>query len=227
MDVTRLKFEANDRKGEVTALWTRPPDATHVVVLSHAASTGIEHGSMVAIAEALYAVGIAIFRYNFPYMERGGRGLDGKATCYATVRSAVAQASEIAGNLPVLAGGRSFGGRMTSMAAATEPIPGLIGLVFYAFPLHPAKKPSTDRADHLAEVGLPMLFLTGTRDALAGLDLLEPIVTALPKATLQTIDTADHSFKVLKRSGLTDEDAQNCAAELVRGWAADLTPCGS
>ena len=222
MDVTRIKFVATAKKGEVSALWACPDQATHALVLAHAASTNIEHGSMVAIAEALHNVGIATFRYNFPYMERGGGGLDGKATCYATVRSAVARAAEEAGDLPLLAGGRSFGGRMTSMASAEEAIPGLKGIVFYAFPLHSSKKPSTDRADHLAEVGVPLLFLTGTRDTLAELDLLEPVVERLPDATLHIIDSADHSFKVLKRSGMTEETAQKQAAETVSAWATKL-----
>jgi uncharacterized protein len=215
----RLSFVATEKKGSVTGLWCCPEDASHALVLSHAASTSIEHPSMVAISEALYEVGIATLRYNFPYMEKGGKGLDGKATCYETVRSAVAKAGEVAAGLPLLAGGRSFGGRMTSMAVAAEAIESLAGIVFYAFPLHPLKKPSIERAEHLADVGLPMLFLTGTRDTLAELDLIEPVVDKLEMATLQVIDTADHSFKVLKRSGMTEEDAQRQAAETVKAWA--------
>jgi len=219
VEVTELKFTATEAKGEVTGLWACPADATHVLALSHAASTSITHPSMVAITEALYQVGIATMRYNFPYMEKGGRGLDGKTTCFETVRNAVAQAHGLADGLPVLAGGRSFGGRMTSMSVAESPIDGLSGIVFYAFPLHPAKKPSVDRAEHLAEVGVPMLFLSGTRDALAEMDLLVPTVDEMSKATLHVIDTADHSFKVLKRSGMTEEAAQSEAAETVRDWA--------
>lgn len=215
----KLTFRATERKGDVSALWCCPEDASHALVLSHAASTSMAHASMQAIAEALYAVGIATFRYNFPYMEKGGGGLDGKATCFETVRSAVAVAGELGGEMPILAGGRSFGGRMTSMAMADAPIPSVRGIVFYAFPLHPAKKPSVDRADHLSEVGVPMLFLSGTRDALADLELLEPIVGGLPHSTLRVLDTADHSFKVLKRSGLTEELVQREAAEAVRDWA--------
>jgi len=222
LDVTRLRFPATEEGGEVSALWTCPDAATHALILAHAASTNMEHATMVAIAEALYDVGVGTFRYNFPYREKGGGGLDGRATCYTTVRSAVARAAERAGDLPLLAGGRSFGGRMTSMAAAEQAIPGLRGIVFYAFPLHASKKPSTDRADHLAEVGVPLLFLTGTRDALAELDLLEPIVGGLPDATLHVIDTADHSFKVLKRSGLTEEEVQRQAAAAVKDWAMKL-----
>lgn len=220
MNVDRITFRATEKKGDVTGLLARPDGATHCLVLSHAASTGIEHPSMVAVAEALFDAGIATFRYNFPYMEKGGRGLDGRATCYETVRSAVAEAAKVAGGLKQLAGGRSFGGRMTSMAAAEAPIDGLRGIVFYAFPLHPSKKPSTERAEHLADVGLPMLFLSGTRDSLAEMNLLEPVVADLPDATLHVIDTADHSFKVLKRSGMTEADAQRQAAEKVRDWAA-------
>lgn len=222
MKVERLSFTATEEKGNVTALWARPDDASHVLVLAHAASTSIEHGSMVAVSESLYEVGVATFRYNFPYMEKGGRGLDGKATCYETVRSAVEKAGDVAGGLPVLAGGRSFGGRMTSMAVAEEPITALKGIVFYAFPLHPSKKPSVERAEHLSAVNVPTLFLSGTRDTLAELDLLEPTVNKLDLATLYLIDSADHSFKVLKRSGMTEEKAYRQAAEKVRAWALEL-----
>lgn len=218
MNIERLSFRATERKEEVTGLWAYPVGATHTLVLSHAASTNIEHASMVAIAEALYAVGIATFRYNFPYMEKGGGGLDGRRTCYEAVRSAVAKAGELS-DLPRLAGGRSFGGRMTSMAVAEQPIEGLSGIVFYAFPLHSAKKPSIDRAEHLADVGLPILFLSGKRDALAEMHLLKPVVDGLDQATLQVIGMADHSFKVLKRSGITEEEVQRIAAEAVREWA--------
>jgi len=222
VNVERHKFVATEEKGEVTGLWGRPSGATHVLALSHGASTSIEHSSMVAISEALYEVDIATFRYNFPYMEKGGRGLDGRATCSATVRSAVARSMELAEGLPVLAGGRSFGGRMTSMAVAEEAIDGLGGIVFYAFPLHPAKKPGIDRADHLANVSIPLLFLSGTRDALAELDLLKPVVDGLPNGSLHLIKTADHSFKVLKRSGMTEEAAQQDAANTLKTWASEL-----
>ena len=222
MDVKRLVFEATERKGDVTGLWVTPETPSHALVLAHAASTGIEHPSMVSIAEALDAVGIATFRYNFPYMEKGGGGLDGQATCTETVRSAIAYARGLAGSTPILAGGRSFGGRMTSTAAAESPIEGLVGVVFYAFPLHSAGKPSVDRAEHLKSVDCPMLFLSGTRDALAEIDLLQPVVKGLPNARLHTIDTADHSFKVLKRSGMTEAIAQEQAAEVVSAWARSL-----
>jgi predicted alpha/beta-hydrolase family hydrolase len=222
VEVTRVKFVATEKKGEVTGLWICPESASHVLVLSHAAGTSIEHASMVSIASALNDVGIATFRYNFPYMEKGGGGLDGRATCYETVRSAMRKVSELAGDRTLLAGGRSFGGRMTSMAVAEEWIPGLTGIVFYAFPLHPAKKPATDRGDHLSDVGVPMLFLTGTRDMLAELELLEPIVDQLPLSRLHVIDTADHSFKVLKRSGLTEEQVQQDAAVVVKDWVSSL-----
>jgi predicted alpha/beta-hydrolase family hydrolase len=218
MEVDRLMFEATPRKGEVTGLWLAPEAASHALILSHAASTNMEHASMVVIAEALHDVGIATFRYNFPYMEKGSGGLDGKSTCYETVRSAVSRAKALANGIPLLAGGRSFGGRMTSMAVAESAIDGLVGIVFYAFPLHPAKKPSIDRANHLESVGLPVLFLSGTRDALAEQDLLKLVVDGLENATLHTIETADHSFKVLKQSGLTEALAQEQAAAAVKSW---------
>ena len=222
MNVDRHTFEATKAKGNVTALWAAPKKATHTLVLSHAASTSIEHASMVAIAEALYNVGIATFRYNFPYMEKGGRGLDGKATCYETVASAVDYAGKLADGMPLIAGGRSFGGRMTSMAVSEGLVGDLAGIVFYAFPLHPAKKPATDRADHLKSVDIPMLFLSGTRDALAERELLDPVIAGLPNARLHSLETADHSFKVLKRSGMTEEMAQEQAAAAVRAWADTL-----
>ena len=222
MKVTPFKFVASEKRDEVTGLWVCPESASHVLVLAHAASTNIEHLSMVSIASALNDVGIATFRYNFPYMEKGGGGLDSRATCYETVRSAMRKAAEWADGLPLLAGGKSFGGRMTSMAAAEEAIPKLVGIVFYAFPLHPAKKPATNRGDHLTEVGVPMLFLAGTRDALSELKLLKPIVSQIPAARLHVIDTADHSLKVLKSSGMTEKQAQKEAAAVVCDWASSL-----
>ena len=211
-------FLATEEKGPVSGILTIPDDAEDVLVLAHAASTDIHHRSMVSIAESLGAVGVATLRYNFPYMEKGGRRVDGRPVCYATVRAAVAHAHALAPGLRPFAGGRSFGGRMTSMAAADGGIDGLRGIVFYAFPLHPAKKPSIDRAEHLAGVALPMLFLSGTRDALAEMELLRSVVAGLPTASLQVIDTADHSFGVLKRSGQTTEQVYADSAAVVKMW---------
>ena len=203
-DAHELKFLATPEKGEVSALLVRPEDATHLLVLGHGASTNMRHATLQAIAERLAEVGIATFRYNFPYSENG-KGRDGQAVCTATVRSAVAAAHEAAPDLPLLAGGHSFGGRMTSTAASESPIEGVVGLVFFSFPLHLAGKPETKRADHLDAVTVPMLFLSGTRDELAALELLRPVCEKLgERATLHLLDTADHGYKVLKKSRTSD-----------------------
>ncbi|WP_435018202.1 alpha/beta family hydrolase [Tundrisphaera sp. TA3] len=221
-DAREMKFLATPEKGEVSALLIRPAGATHLLVLGHGASTTMRHATLQAIAEGLAEAGIATFRYNFPYAENG-RGRDGQAACTATVRAAAAAAREQAPGLPVLAGGHSFGGRMTSIAASESPIEGLAGLVFFSFPLHPAGKPGTDRADHLASVALPMLFLSGSRDDLAALDLLRPACRALgDRATLHVLETADHGYKILKKSRPTDEDVFAEMARVVRGWANGL-----
>ena len=179
---------------------------------------------MEATAAALAAEGIATLRFNFPYKERGLGRPDTPAVAASTIRAAVATASELARGLPLLAGGRSFGGRMTSFAASQEPLPGVRGLVFFGFPLHPAGKPATDRADHLATVRLPLLFLQGSNDALASLDLLRPVVRKLAgRATLHVIDAADHSFHVPKRSGRTDDDVLAELAHTTRTWADHLS----
>ncbi len=211
------RFRATADKGDVSGLFTIQDGAESLVVLGHAASTDIHHRSMTHIARSLAEVNIATFRYNFPYMERGGGRVDGRAVCYETVRSAVAHTADRVPEATLFAGGRSFGGRMTSMAAADASL-AVRGLVFYAFPLHPARKPATDRADHLSEVGKPMLFLSGTRDTLADLLPLEPVVEDLSGATLHILDTADHSFGVLKRSGQTEEGVYVEAAKVVGDW---------
>jgi predicted alpha/beta-hydrolase family hydrolase len=181
-------------------------------VLAHGAGTSIHHSSWVPLVEALAAAGIATFRYNFPYKEQGRSRPDNPEVTGATVRAAVAAAAQAAPGLPLFAGGRSFGGRMTSLAASEAPLPGVRGIIFFAFPLHPAGAPATTRAAHLAKVTVPMLFLQGPRDELATPGLLEPIVAKLPLATLHWVAAADHSFKVLKRSGRTDAEV---LAELV------------
>jgi predicted alpha/beta-hydrolase family hydrolase len=167
-------------------------------------------------------VRISTFRYNFPYMEHG-TGRDSQAVCTATVRSAVAAAHEAARDLPLLAGGHSFGGRMTSTAASDSPLDGVQGLVFFAFPLHQPGKPETKRAEHLKSVTVPMLFLTGSRDELADLALLKTVCKKLGKrATLHLLDTADHGFRILKRSRKSAEDVFVEMARVVREWAAEL-----
>lgn len=219
---TALKFLATPEKGEVSALLILPEQATHVLVLGHGASSNMRTPMLQTIAEAFAGEGIATFRYNFPYSENR-RGRDSKDVCTATIRSAVKAASEAAPRLTLLAGGHSFSGRMTSTAASEAPLAGVNGLVFFAFPLHPAGEPSTKRADHLSDVDLPMLFLSGTRDALGELDLLEPTVKKLgERATLHLLDTADHSFKVLKRTRRSSEHVFSEMARVTREWTETL-----
>ena len=202
----------------VSGLWLRPPRVRACLVLAHGAGVGMAHKSMAALADGLAERAVATLRYQFPYMERGSRRPDPPAVAHATVRAACARATMLAGALPLFAGGRSFGGRMTSQAQAATPLPRIRGLVFFAFPLHPAGKPSTSRADHLAEVALPMLFLQGTRDALADLPLLQQTVDALgPRARLILAADADHSFHVPVRSGRSDREV---LASLLDGAAA-------
>jgi predicted alpha/beta-hydrolase family hydrolase len=176
--VKELKFLATPEKGEVSALLLRPGNASHLLVLGHGASTNMRHVTLQTIAERLADAGTATFRYNFPYMEYG-KGRDSQEVCTSTVRSAVAAAHRAAPDLPLLAGGHSFGGRMTSTAASESALDGVIGLVFFAFPLHQPGKPESKRADHLSAVTVPMLFLSGTRDDLADLDLLQPVCKKL------------------------------------------------
>jgi predicted alpha/beta-hydrolase family hydrolase len=221
-DTAALRFLATPEKGQVSALLVRPGNAGHVLVLGHGASTNMRHATLQTIAERLADVGLATFRYNFPYMEHG-KGRDSPAVCTATVRSAVAAAHRAAPDLPLLAGGHSFGGRMTSTAASESPLEGVRGLVFFAFPLHQPGKPDTKRAEHLSAVTVPMLFLSGTRDELADLDLLQPVCKKLGKrSTLHRLDTADHGFHVLKRSRKSEEDVFVEMARVIREWASKL-----
>jgi predicted alpha/beta-hydrolase family hydrolase len=216
------RFIATPEKGEVSALLIRPENAECLLVLGHGASSNMRTPMMESVALALANENIATFRYNFPYSENK-RGRDSKDVCTATIRSAVAAAHEAASGLPILAGGHSFSGRMTSTAQSETPIEHVKGLVFFSFPLHPADKPDTKRADHLALVKVPMLFLTGTRDALAELDLLKPVVKKLGKrATLHLVDTADHSFKILKTKRASFEDVFDEMARVTAEWAANL-----
>src|SRR5262244_2979382 len=217
-----MKFLAAPEKGEVSALLIRPGDASILLVLGHGASTNMRHATLQTIAERLADAGLATFRYNFPYMEYG-RGRDSQEVCTATVRSAVAAAHKAAPVLSLLAGGHSFGGRMTSTAASESPLDGVRGLVFFSFPLHQPGKPDTKRADHLSAVTVPMLFLSGTRDDLADLDLLRPVCKKLGKrATLHLLDTADHGFRTLKRTRKSAEDVFVEMARTVREWAAKI-----
>lgn len=214
------KFIATPEKGKVSAILLRPEDATHLVVLGHGASTNMRHATIESIAEALSERAIATFRYNFPYSERGG-GRDSQAVCVQTIRNAVKAAGEAAPDLSLLAGGHSFGGRMTTTAQSEEPLDNVQGLVLFSFPLHLPGRPDTKRAEHLAEIKIPMLFLSGTRDELASLDLLEPAVKKLGKrATLHKIDTANHGYKVLKKARSSKEDVFAEMARVVQQWTS-------
>jgi predicted alpha/beta-hydrolase family hydrolase len=182
----------------------------------------MRHAFMMAMSQRLAALGIATLRYQFPYMEAGKRRPDPRATLTATVRSALGAAAEVAPGLPIFAGGKSMGGRMTSLAAAEAPLAGVRGLVFFGFPLHPAGRPATTRADHLQAIDLPLLFLQGGRDRLAELQLLEPVCARLgARATLHVVPMADHSFHVPKRSGRSDADVQLELAHVVSSWAGN------
>ncbi len=223
-EMIESKFIATQEKGEVSSLLIRPEGSSWLLVLGHGASTTMRHPTLQTIAERLADIKIATFRYQFPYMERGGGGRESQAVALATVRSAVAAAREAANELSLLVGGHSYSGRMSSLAAAEAPLEGVRGLVFFSFPLHPAGKPGTERANHLVDVTVPMLFLSGTRDKLAELSLLSPVCENLgDKATLHLLDTADHGFKVLKRSRKTAEDVFVEMARVLNTWIGKLS----
>jgi len=210
--------------GEVSSILFRPADARWLLVLGHGAGAGMRHPFMSALSRELAAEKIATFRYQFPYMENRRKAPDRPPTLTATVAAAVQAAHAAVPELPLLAGGKSMGGRMTSTTASESLIPGVRGLVFFGFPLHPPKQPATKRGDHLLKVTQPMLFLQGTRDDLADLKLLKPICKKLGKlATLHIIDGADHSFHVLKSSGKSDAGILRELAQTTAAWAATLT----
>jgi predicted alpha/beta-hydrolase family hydrolase len=209
---------------EVSARLLRPAGARACYVLAHGAGAGMEHPSMRAVATGLQSLGLATLRYQFPYMESGSRRPDPPPLCHATVRAAVAAASRLAPGLPLIAGGRSFGGRMTSQAQSLEALAGVRGLAFLSFPLHPAGKPSQQRAEHLAKVSIPMLFLSGSRDALAERALLEALVARLgARATLSLVEEADHSFHVPARSGRSDAQVLSEVLARLATWSDALS----
>jgi len=218
----RLQFSVENGV-EVSALIMRPASARWLLVLAHGAGAGMAHPFLEKLANELGAAAIATFRYQFPYMEKRRRVPDSPELLTATVARAVQVATASAPELPLLAGGKSMGGRMTSQAAAQHTLPGVRGLVFFGFPLHPPGRPGTQRADHLTKVRTPMLFLQGTRDEFADLTLLRPICEKLDsRATLHIIDTADHSFHVPKKSGKSDADVLRELVETVADWADRL-----
>ena len=203
----------------VSALLRKPAQVSSVFVFGHGAGAGMDHSFMADLAAALGDRGIATLRYQFPFMEAGSKRPDDPATAQGAVRAAVAEAAAQLPGIPLYAGGKSFGGRMTSQAQAAQPLAGVRGLVFVGFPLHPAGKPGTQRADHLAGVKVPLLFLQGTRDALADLDLVRTTVSQVgPHATLHVVDGADHAFHVLVRSGRSNAQVLEELAETTAAW---------
>jgi len=215
-----LKIQVGDE--QVSGLLLRPPTAKALYLFAHGAGAGMAHSTMESNAQGLADRGIATLRYQFLYMEKGSKRPDAPKLAHAVVRAAAAEAVRLVPDLPMFAGGRSFGGRMTSQAQADAPIPGIEGLAFVGFPLHPAGKPGIERAEHLARIEVPMLFVSGDRDALAELDLLRPVVAGLGgRATLHLVSHADHSFRVAARSGRTAADAEGEALDAVANWIAD------
>jgi len=218
MDATPITF-AVESAARVSGLLSVPPKAQSCLVLAHGAGAGMTHPFMVGVAAGLSNRSIATLRYQFPYMERGGRRPDPPNLSKATVRAAVAEARRLVPNLPLFAGGKSFGGRMTSQAQAEAPLASVRGLVFLGFPLHPAGRPSRERGEHLFDVHIPMLFLQGTRDTLAQLDHLGPLCTALgERGTLTLFADADHSFHVPARSGRKDSDVRTDVLDALAHW---------
>jgi predicted alpha/beta-hydrolase family hydrolase len=209
-----------DEAIRVSGLLQQPTLAKACLVLAHGAGAGMDHPFMATMAHDLAAIGIATLRFQFPYTERRGKRPDTPALCHATVRAAVATAHELLPSIPLLAGGKSFGGRMTSQAQSEIPLLHVGGLVFFGFPLHPPKQPSIDRGAHLFQVKIPMLFLQGTHDAFAELALIKPLIERLGKrTTLALLDAADHSFHVPARSGRTDVQVRSEMLEAFGSWA--------
>jgi predicted alpha/beta-hydrolase family hydrolase len=216
-----LRFEATRSSGEVSAILDVPSDPVALYVFAHGAGAGMRHAFMEGQSEDLVRRGVATFRYQFPYMEQGRRGPSPQPILLKTVQSAVAAARQAAPGLPVIAGGKSMGGRMTSIAQAADPIDGVRGLVFFGFPLHAPGKRSADRGAHLSAITVPMLFLQGTRDRLADLTLLEPLLESLGSvAEIEIVDDADHSFNMPKRAGKEDSQVREELADTVVEWVS-------
>src|SRR3989449_10019543 len=222
-DSAELRFAVGERAGEVSGLLLRPAGARLLYVLAHGAGAGMRHPFLESISQRLAERSIAPLRYQFPYMEQRARRPDSPAVAAATVRAAVMEAARVAPGLPLVAGGKSFGGRMTSTAQAEAPLPGVRGLVFLGFPLHPPGRPGDSRAEHLARVRIPTLFLQGDRDEFAELSLLKPVVKRLGAgATLHLVEGGDHSLKVLKRSGKTEADVMGELSEAIVAWTSGI-----
>jgi len=214
-------LEENPGAFTMSSILLRPDDARACYVFAHGAGAGMQHAFMAAFATGLARRGIATLRYQFPYMEKGSKRPDPPAVAHAAVRAAVAEAAAQCAGLPLFAGGKSFGGRMTSQAQAKEPLPGVRGLVFVGFPLHPAGKPSLERAEHLSDVHCPMLFLQGTRDELADVARVRTVIERLgERATLALFDDADHAFHVRASSGRNDEQVRQAMLDATADWIA-------
>ena len=217
MDAQRVTIPVGSES--VSGLLLRPAQARALYLFAHGAGAGMAHKAMESNAQGLAERGIATLRYQFLYMEKGSRRPDPPKAAHLAVRAAAAAAAKLAPDLPLFAGGRSFGGRMTSQAQAETPLPLARGLVFLGFPLHPAGKPGIERAEHLIRVQVPMLFVSGERDALAQTDLLKPVVSGLgERATLHLVSQADHSFKVAAKSGRTSVEAEDEAVNSAAEW---------
>ena len=218
-----VQIAVNAKAGMVSALMLRPPSAKALLVIAHGAGAGMRHRFMEDSAAKLAANGIATLRYQFPYMEKRIKRPDSESTLTDTVRAAVAAAKKLAGDLPLFAGGKSMGGRMTSLAAAKQPLEGVRGLLYFGFPLHAAGNPGAERGAHLAEVDLPMLFLQGSRDALADLKLLKPLCRKLGKRIeLSVIDGGDHSFHMLKGAKRSDDEVLSAVTQKAAAWMGKI-----
>ena len=225
VNAQKLVIES-ESPGPISGLLIRPPQARGCFVFAHGAGAGMTHPFIETFATGLGERGIATLRYQFAYMDKGSKRPDSPAVAQATVRAAVAEAGRCCPGLVLVAGGKSFGGRMTSQAQASAPLPGVHGLAFLGFPLHPAGKPATDRSAHLADVRVPMLFLQGTRDGLAEAKLLEPVVAGLGRsASLHWVEGADHSFHVQARSGRNDREVMNEILNAFATWADTIAAC--
>ena len=222
MTTKELTFQAHPDKGDVSALLLKPRGSKSLVVLGHGAGAGMRHANMENIANAFADQKIATLRYQFPFMERGG-GRDSMAVSISTVCNAVKCAKKTAPKLKLFAGGHSYGGRMTSHAAATEDLPGVLGLIFCSFPLHAPGRQSNERASHIVDIKLPMLFLSGTRDTMMTRDLFQPILKKAGKrAVMHDLDTADHGYKILKRTRTSEETVFEEMGRVASEWIGKL-----
>jgi uncharacterized protein len=214
-----IHFVVSEKAGAVSGLMIRPNDARACLILAHGAGAGMRHKFMDAVAKKLAELGVATLRYQFPYMEKRVKRPDSEAMLTDTVHAAVAAAKKHTGDLVLFAGGKSMGGRMTSLAAAKAPLDGVRGLIYFGFPLHAAGMPGAERGKHLSNIDVPMLFLQGSRDALADLKLLKPLCRRLgDKAELFVIEGGDHSFHVLKSARKSDDEVLDAVADKASGW---------